>query len=79
MGRWGIGGGLRGGPRVSTCSALTTDLTCCCLSSAKLSAVISFPLRPTSEEEEEEGGTTTDGTPWADGVEGEPLEGGEFL
>ena len=69
-----------GGPRVSICSALTIDLTCWCLSSAKLSAVISFPLRPASDEEDEEGGTTTDGgaAPWAD-VEGEPLEGGEFL
>ena len=76
MGRWGIGGGVSGGPRVSICSALTTDLTCCCLSSAKLSAVISFPLRSPSDEE---GATTTEGVaPWAD-VEGEPLEGGEFL
>lgn len=68
---------MTGGPRVSICSALTTDLTCCCLSSAKLSAVISLPPCPTSDEE---GGTTTDGraAPWAD-VEGEPLEGGEFL
>ena len=67
---------MRGGPRVSICSALTIDLTCCCLSSAKLSAVISFPLLcPPSED----GGTTTEGTtPWAD-VDGEPLEGGEFL
>ena len=79
MGRWGIGGGVTGGPRVSICSALTMDLTCCCFSSAKLSAVISFPLQPPSNDDEDEGGTTIDGvTPWAD-VEGEPLEGGEFL
>ena len=66
---------MRGGPRVSICSALTTDLTCCCLSSAKLSTVISFPLCSPSDEE----GTTTVGTtPWAN-FEGEPLEGGELL
>ena len=70
---------MTGGPRVSICSALTMDLTCCCFSSAKLSAVTSFPLQPPSDNDEDEGGTTIDGvTPWAD-VEGEPLEGGEFL
>ena len=66
---------MRGGPRVSTCSALTTDLTCCCLSSAKLSAVISFPVCSPSDED---GITTVGPTPWAN-VEGEPLEGSKFL
>lgn len=66
-GRWTVGdlgGGMGGGPLVSTCSAFTTDLTWWSLSCARCLAVISCP---------DEGIEGVVGG----GVKGEPFSGGE--